>query len=45
MQMGDVTETFADISKLNSLCGYRPTRPLAEGIPRFVQWYRQYHDV
>jgi UDP-glucuronate 4-epimerase len=45
MQMGDVTETFADIRKLNSLCGYKPTTPLAEGIPRFVQWYRQYHEV
>jgi nucleoside-diphosphate-sugar epimerase len=41
----DVIEAFADIGKLNSLRGYRPTTPLAEGIPRFVQWYRRYHEV
>ena len=45
MQNGDVTETFANITKLNELCGYRPATALAEGIPRFVEWYRRYHGV
>jgi UDP-glucuronate 4-epimerase len=40
MQPGDVTATFADISRLNALTGYRPKVPLQEGLPRFVEWYR-----
>jgi UDP-glucuronate 4-epimerase len=42
MQPGDVTATFADISRLNALCGYQPKVPLEEGLPRFVEWYRGY---
>jgi UDP-glucuronate 4-epimerase len=40
MQPGDVTATYADISKLNALCGYQPKVMLAEGLGRFVEWYR-----
>ena len=36
---GDVPRTFADISKARRGLGYRPSTPLAEGIPRFVDWY------
>lgn len=43
MQPGDVTTTFADISKLNALTGYEPKVKLEEGLPRFVQWYRAYY--
>ena len=35
----DPVETCADISALNALCGYVPATKLAEGIPRFVDWY------
>jgi len=42
MQPGDVTETFADISRLQTLCGYAPKVTLEEGIPRFVAWRRSY---
>jgi UDP-glucuronate 4-epimerase len=40
MQAGDVTSTFADISKLKALTGYDPQTPLDIGLPRFVDWYR-----
>ncbi len=36
---GDVPRTFADISKARRSLGYRPSTPIAEGIPRFVEWY------
>ncbi len=36
---GDVPRTFADISKARRGLGYRPSTPIAEGIPRFVEWY------
>ena len=39
MQPGDVTSTFADISAINALTGYRPKVPLVRGIERFVDWY------
>ena len=40
MQPGDVSATYADISRLNALCGYAPKVTLEEGLPRFVDWYR-----
>jgi UDP-glucuronate 4-epimerase len=43
MQPGDVTATFADVSKLHSLTGYRPQVMLAEGLQRFADWYRGYY--
>ncbi len=38
-QPGDVPLTCADISKARRLLGYRPETPIAQGIPRFVEWY------
>jgi UDP-glucuronate 4-epimerase len=40
MQPGDVTATFADISRLQALCGYAPKVTLEAGLPNFVEWYR-----
>jgi UDP-glucuronate 4-epimerase len=45
MQPGDVPRTFADSSLLQSLTGFRPATPVAEGVGRFVGWYRDYHCV
>ena len=42
MQPGDVPATYADISALRAATGFAPTTPLAEGIGRFVAWYRSY---
>ncbi len=42
MQPGDVTSTYADISKLQALTGYEPQTTLAEGLRRFVEWRRAY---
>jgi UDP-glucuronate 4-epimerase len=45
MQIGDVKETFADISAIERDLGFEPATTIDEGIPRFVQWYREYHRV
>ncbi len=45
MQPGDVTATYADVSRLHALTGYRPQVALEEGLGRFVKWYRDYHRV
>ena len=42
MQAGDVTATYADVSKLNALTGYAPRVALAEGLGRFVTWWRDW---
>ena len=38
-QPGDVPVTYADISKARRLLGYDPHTQIAEGIPRFVEWF------
>jgi UDP-glucuronate 4-epimerase len=40
-QPGDVPVTFADISKSRELLGYNPTTKIADGIPQFVEWFRE----
>ncbi len=37
---GDVLETYADITRAASDFGFKPQVSLADGIPRFVDWYR-----
>jgi UDP-glucuronate 4-epimerase len=45
MQPGDVRDTYADISAIQSDLGFTPTISIDEGVPRFVDWYRAYHRV
>jgi UDP-glucuronate 4-epimerase len=45
MQIGDVKETFADISAIQRDHGFEPSTSIDEGIPRFVAWYRDYHGL
>lgn len=40
MQPGDVPITYADISKARELLGYDPQTKIEEGIPKFVEWFR-----
>jgi UDP-glucuronate 4-epimerase len=42
MQPGDVPETCADVAELEAAVGFRPNTPLAEGVRRFVAWYRDH---
>jgi UDP-glucuronate 4-epimerase len=43
MQPGDVPATFASAELLERLTGYRPATILAEGVGKFVEWYRRYY--
>ncbi|MEI6168411.1 MAG: NAD-dependent epimerase/dehydratase family protein [bacterium] len=45
MQPGDVPATYADITLAEAKLGFRPTTSLAQGLPKFVTWYRQYHSI
>lgn len=45
MQPGDVKETYADIDPISERFAYAPKLGIDKGIPRFVQWYREfYHE-
>ena len=45
MQQGDVKETFADISQSKEDFGYDPQTTIEAGVPRFVAWFKSYHNV
>ncbi|MAE89928.1 MAG: UDP-glucuronate 5-epimerase [Pelagibaca sp.] len=45
MQAGDVPATWADASLLRQLIGETPQTDLAEGVSRFVAWYRDYYNT
>ncbi len=45
MQPGDVYRTYADVTDLMNDFGFRPDTPIAVGLNRFVQWYREYHKM
>jgi UDP-glucuronate 4-epimerase len=45
MQPGDVRETYADVDDLMRDVGFRPSTSIADGIARFVDWYRTYHRL
>jgi UDP-glucuronate 4-epimerase len=45
MQPGDVPATYADVDDLMRDVDFRPATPIAEGIRRFIEWYRAYHRV
>ncbi len=39
-QPGDVPITFADVSKARTKLGYQPQVKIAQGIPKFIEWFR-----
>ena len=39
-QPGDVSVTYADISKAERMLKYQPKVKMEEGIKRFVEWYK-----
>jgi len=43
MQPGDVPATFADVDDLREAVGFAPATPIADGVRRFIAWYRAYH--
>ncbi|TPK93031.1 NAD-dependent epimerase [Mesorhizobium sp. B2-4-12] len=45
IQPGDVPATFADVSSLEEATGFKPNIPIEIGVPRFVDWYREFYRV
>ncbi len=45
LQPGDVPATYADVQALIDDVGYKPSTTIEVGIQRFVDWYRDYHQI
>jgi len=45
LQPGDVLETYADVSDLARDVGFQPSTPIADGVAKFVDWYRAYYHA
>lgn len=45
MQPGDVYMTCADASELDRDFGFRPKTLIEDGLPKFVQWYKDYYEM
>ncbi|MGE3362377.1 MAG: NAD-dependent epimerase [Rhizobiaceae bacterium] len=45
LQSGDMETTYADIASLQQATGFRPVTSIAEGMARFVEWFRTFYDV
>jgi UDP-glucuronate 4-epimerase len=42
---GDMLATMADVTRLENATGYRPMVAVADGVRRFVEWYREFYRV
>ncbi len=45
MQPGDVPSSFAEIEASQRELGFVPKTPIEEGIPKFVEWYKEYNGL
>jgi UDP-glucuronate 4-epimerase len=45
LQLGDIPDTYADISDLVNDFGYKPITSLVDGIKYFVDWYKEFYQV
>lgn len=45
MQPGDVPATYADIEASRRDLGFEPAVTIADGLPRFVAWYKAFHGI
>lgn len=45
LQAGDVPATYADVDDLERDVGFKPATSILEGIPKFVEWYKDYYGT
>jgi UDP-glucuronate 4-epimerase len=43
IQSGDVEKTYADIEHTQKKLGFKPKTQIKRGIPKFIDWYINYH--
>ena len=45
IQPGDVPVTWADVSDLVEDLGYQPNTSIADGVNRFIAWYKEFYRI
>jgi UDP-glucuronate 4-epimerase len=45
MQPGDVRSTYADIAEAQRDLGFTPKTSIADGVPRFMEWFRSFYRL
>lgn len=45
MQPGDVVQTSANVDRARKMLDYDPKTQIKEGIPKFIEWYKEYHNA
>jgi len=45
LQAGDVPATYANVEDLVRDVDYKPATRIEDGIQRFVDWYKEYHQI
>ena len=43
MQAGDIEVSYADIDLSREKLGYEPQTPISNGIPNFIDWYKEHY--
>ena len=44
-QPGEAIKTAANISKIQKFLNFNPTTKIEDGIPIFVKWFKEYHNL
>ena len=45
MQPGDVYQTNADTTSLQKELGFKPDKPIKEGVKETIEWYRSFYHI
>ena len=45
LQLGDVPDTYADVTSLVNDVGYKPATRIEDGIANFISWYKEYYNI
>ena len=45
LQLGDVPDTYADVSALVEDVDYKPATKIEDGIANFIAWYKEYYNI
>ncbi len=45
LQPGDVQNTYANVDNLKKKFNYKPSTSVADGVSKFVEWYKDYYNI
>ena len=45
LQPGDVQNTYANVDNLKKKFNYKPSTSVADGVSKFVEWYKGYYNT